>query len=277
MNIKKIFIAAASTLSIALSGNSAIAEFEWKVMGKSNGGSEIALAINAIGASEEHGLSNAVFLYRITTQGKTARHVGVVNCLNTSPSYWLTPEGSGAVNADSPASKSMLLKVCQIARSKPLIKTKPKPPKNNVIAAASPVPNGQRAIVLPESTARGVDVIAWECKASATYINEPSENINCDSLKITGLEDKGTYIHYRFSNKFGNTVVFVTERFTSSTPGTAKILAVGKEVDGDLRLRSVEVSPANTCEIKAQKETKVKVSCYYSSDEGTVKGMIDGY
>jgi Excalibur calcium-binding domain len=112
MCIKKIFIAAASTLSISLSANSATAE--WKVFGKSNGGSEIALSTNDV--SVESGLEDTFFNYRIRTKGKVNIYYGLLDCSSKSPEKWFT--NKEYVLADSPASKAMLKKACQIARTK---------------------------------------------------------------------------------------------------------------------------------------------------------------
>jgi hypothetical protein len=116
MDIKKIFIAAASTLSIALSANSANAE--WKVMGKSNGGSEIALSTSDIEIDEKSGVADTFFNYRIRTKGVAKSLGGIVDCSVNSDNKERWWADNGFVIADSPASKAMLSKVCQIARAK---------------------------------------------------------------------------------------------------------------------------------------------------------------
>jgi hypothetical protein len=261
MDIRKILIAAASTLSISLSANSANAE--WKVMGKSNGGSEIDLSMDEIFVTKEHGLSHTAFNYRIKTKGKSVTQIGLVNCRGNNPSAWVVP--SGIVAADSPASKAMLSKVCGIAKHV------------NADEAVVP-PTGGRITVLHRSMATPLSIYGTHnCTVSASLSNNSTEDINCNVVRITGLQDKKTYLYYHFVNEFGNGYVFVTERFNPQSPGSAKILAVGKEVDGDLSLTSVAINPVNTCDVKAQSEGRTKVSCYYSSDEGTIIGNINGY
>jgi hypothetical protein len=100
----------------------AIAIPNWKVFGKSNGGSEIALDMNSFNKSA----NTVYFVYRIIKNGKIFYHKGKTNdCLvgdsgqiNGHPQLWQSidnPAEPVNVSADSPASQNMLINVCRSA------------------------------------------------------------------------------------------------------------------------------------------------------------------
>jgi hypothetical protein len=107
-----------------------IAHPVWEVMGKSNGGSEIALDL---GTAPPRYIDGDVppkylpveFQYRITKNGKTVINQGLlINCFdNPNPKGWKifpkdSPDEGVWVPADSKASKSMAKKACQVAKSR---------------------------------------------------------------------------------------------------------------------------------------------------------------
>lgn len=116
MNFKTLTVSIVALLAITAP---AVANPNWKVFGKSNGGSEIALDLNGLAASGDI----VYFQYRTTKNGKTTKHTGGTNlCSNKNPAAWLAihPDGSApsaVVSADSPASKAMLKNVCQVFNS----------------------------------------------------------------------------------------------------------------------------------------------------------------
>jgi hypothetical protein len=117
MNFK---ILTASILAIIAIAAPAIANPNWKVFGKSNSGSEIALDLNSF--YHDEGL--VYFQYKTTKNGKSTAHMGVSSgCQEEIPQGWsaLSTDGSRKivqVLADSPASKAMSKKVCQVANTK---------------------------------------------------------------------------------------------------------------------------------------------------------------
>jgi hypothetical protein len=181
MDIRKIFIAAASTLSIALFANSANAE--WKVMGKSNGGSEIALSTSDIEIDEESGVSDTFFNYRIKTKGVVKSLRGLVDCSVNSDDknrWWLD---HGYVLADSPASKVMLSKVCQIARAK----------TKNVSVAGNAREVPQRLIKLGTLT----DESPLICdKAPYCYLFDAIVDIDSGYLRVWAQDEEGNIFVY---------------------------------------------------------------------------------
>jgi hypothetical protein len=184
MEIKKIFIAAASTLSIALTANSAIAE--WKVMGKSNGGSEIALSTSDIEIDEESGVESTFFNYRVRTKGVAKSLKGLVDCSANSDDKARWWADNSFVMADSPASKAMLSKVCQIARAK----------VKNVSAAGNAREVSQRLLKLGTST----DESQLICdKAPYCYRFDAIVDIDSGYLRAWTTDEEGNqFVYDRF-------------------------------------------------------------------------------
>ena len=100
----------------------------WEKLGRTNSGSEIALDVNSINTVDD----STTFNYRITKNGESSVHYGVVGTCNTFKSWEALVDNSSGksitVQADSKASKAMLKMACEIAvvQESPTVASKPK-------------------------------------------------------------------------------------------------------------------------------------------------------
>jgi hypothetical protein len=119
MNFKTLTASIVALISVAAP---VIANPNWKVFGRSNGGSEIALDTNSFNQSG----NTVYFIYRITKNNEPFYHKGrTTDCFvgdsgqtNGHPQIWQSidnPAEPVNVLADSPASQNMLINVCRSA------------------------------------------------------------------------------------------------------------------------------------------------------------------
>jgi hypothetical protein len=122
MNFKTLTASIVVLFEIA---SPAVANPNWKVFGRSNGGSEIALDTNSFNQSG----NTFYFVYRITKNNEPFYHKGrTTDCFvgdsgqtNGRPKLWQSidnPAEPVNVFADSPASQNMLINVCRSAKAK---------------------------------------------------------------------------------------------------------------------------------------------------------------
>jgi hypothetical protein len=120
MNFETLTVSVVVLLAIAAPAD---ANPNWKVFGRSNGGSEIALDTNSFNQSG----NTVYFVYRITKNNEPFYHKGrTTDCFvgdsgqsNGHPQLWQSidnPAEPVNVSADSSASQNMLINVCRSAR-----------------------------------------------------------------------------------------------------------------------------------------------------------------
>jgi hypothetical protein len=120
MNFKTLTASIVALLAITAPAD---ANPNWKVFGRSNGGSEIALDTNSFNQSG----NTVYFIYRITKNNEPFYHKGrTTDCFvgdsgqtNGHPQLWQSidnPAEPVNVSADSPASQNMLINVCRSAK-----------------------------------------------------------------------------------------------------------------------------------------------------------------
>jgi hypothetical protein len=179
----------------------AIASPNWKVFGKSNGGSEIALDTNSFNQSG----NTVYFIYRITKNNEPFYHKGrTTDCFvgdsgqtNGHPQLWQSidnPAEPVNVSADSPASQNMLINVCRSAK-----------PRGNSLPDA----NYSRSAVDELRSFSGTN-------CQSILKKEGSETtINCDRVTIKTNPSDSTQSIVSFDNNVNDKSIIY---FINSTP-----------------------------------------------------------
>jgi hypothetical protein len=223
MNFKALIASIFVLLAIA---SPADAKPNWKVFGRSNGGSEIALDTNSFNQSG----NTVYFIYRITKNNEPFYHKGrTTDCFvgdsgqtNGHPQLWQSidnPSEPVNVSADSPASQNMLINVCRSAKAR----VNSLPEANYSISAVD-------ELRLFSGT---------NCKSILK--KEGSETtINCDRVTIKINPSDSTQSIVSFDNNVNDkSIIYFIKNTPLNTNGTnffevVRILDVNNSVPGEI-------------------------------------------